>query len=375
MLEILSWVSVGLWTIFFLQLIVNRFFIRPLPRLEIDGKPPLVSIVVPARNEARGIREAVSSFCEQDYPRLEVIVVDDCSTDATPGILKELRATHSRLKVLKGKNPPQGWLGKPNALETGRKAAKGDWLLFADADVVYAPDLVSRSLAYVLKEKAAMLCLWPNIIFGGLGEALVLSKIPHFFALSPAFLVSRSRLKFAAAGGGVFNMVRRDALEACGAFACLKDAVIDDIGLGYKVKGAGFPLAAALSEDLIGIRMYYGFRETLDGLNKNAYPALRARPLLLLLIPPLGFIVFWLPYLAFIWGLAQGVLNPPATIALILMHVTLGGCGLLFKIPWPVAFLSPVSEMLWLWIIARGFFAYRKKGLVWRGRAYGETGE
>ncbi|MEE8424362.1 MAG: glycosyltransferase, partial [Elusimicrobiota bacterium] len=312
--EALIWVSVGLWTIFFLHLIVNRFFIRPLPKLALAGEPPLVSIVVPARNEERGIRKAVSSFCEQDYPRLEVIVVDDCSTDATPGILKELQAKHPRLKVVQGKPPPKGWLGKPNALETGRKTAKGDWFLFADADVVYAPDLVSRSVAYVLKEKAAMLCLWPNMIFGGLGEALVLSKILHFFVLSPAFLVSKSRLKFVAAGGGVFNMVRRDALETCGAFACLKDAVIDDIGLGYKVKGAGFPLAVALSKDLIGIRMYYGFRETLDGLNKNAYPTLRARPLLLLLIPPLGFTIFWLPYLAFIWGLTQGALNPPATI-------------------------------------------------------------
>lgn len=166
--------------------------------------------------------------------------MDDRSTDATPQILAELRTRFSNLKVIDGRDPPDGWLGKPNALEIGRKEAKGQWLLFVDADVVYAPDLLSRAIAHVVREEADMLFLAPNFTTKGVMEAVLMSTIYLVGAAAfPAYLATHSKSKRFAGGGGVFNLVRRDALTACGAFESIKDAVVDDAVLGYKVKAAG----------------------------------------------------------------------------------------------------------------------------------------
>ncbi|MFC1679948.1 glycosyltransferase [Elusimicrobiota bacterium] len=373
MLETLLWAAAGLWVFFLVQLLVNTLLVRPLPKVG-PGTPddcPTVSIVSPARDEERGIRAAVSSFCRQDYPKLEVIVVDDCSTDSTPRILSELQTEFPMLKVVRGKEPQSGWLGKPNALEVGRQAAKGDWLIFADADVVYAPDLVSRSVAYAEREKAGMLCLWPEALSEGVLEAAIMSMFGLLFALTPAFLVSRPRWKRFAAGGGVFNMVRREALEACGAFECLKDEVVDDVGLGFKVKAAGQKLALALPRGLIRIRIYQGAREAVEGFTKNIYPAMRRVPWAAPLLFACGLTIHILPYAAFLYSLALGELHVPALIALVLMHLVLAGCAVVFRMPWYTVFLTPVREALWSWIALRSFLAYRRRGILWRGRAYG----
>jgi chlorobactene glucosyltransferase len=434
MLEILLWIGAGVWLFFFAQLLVNRLLIESLshnpvptadgdasrytalsepkcpqrpvygrlrafrlrrlvsrapdhPRYgrgyrigskdlrdvsqEIPGELPFVSIVVPARNEERKIRAAVSSFCRQEYPSFEVVVVDDCSEDGTPEILEELKAQFPNLTVVRGSEPPEGWLGKPHALEEGRKAAGGEWLLFVDADVVYDPSLLRKAVAYALHERAAMLALWPDLEAGGAVEAAVMSEISLACAVFPIFMVNRSASKLAAAGGGVFNLVRRDALEASGAFGCLKSAVVDDIGLGYKVKGAGFRVVVAFAGSLIRIRMYESAADAIDGFTKNVYPAFRRVPWLLPIFGAAGIVVNFLPYYGFASALFDGRLCVPALIALVFMHAVFGGLVRFFRQHWAITFLNPVRELLWWWICIRSFAAYCRKGLTWRGRRYG----
>lgn len=134
-----------------------------------------MSIVVPARNEVSAIGKAVSSFCNQDYEGFEVIVVDDQFTDQTPDILRNLRSEHANLTVIAGTWPPEGWLGKTNALEIGQRPAKGGWILFVDADAVYVPDLLCRATAYVLEQDAAVLALWPRYRTEGVLKAIIMS--------------------------------------------------------------------------------------------------------------------------------------------------------------------------------------------------------
>ena len=162
MLEMLLWAGAVLWIFLFAQLMINRALARDLSRTKLEAvkNPPFVSIIVPARNEEESIEKAVTSFCSQDYPLIEVIVVDDGSTDATPQILAALKTRFSNLKVIDGQDPPDGWMGKPNALEIGKNEARGQWLLFVDADVVYAPDLLRRAIAFVMRKEAAMKCWW-----------------------------------------------------------------------------------------------------------------------------------------------------------------------------------------------------------------------
>lgn len=373
MFDILLWTGAGLWVLFFVQLMVNWLMAHDLSKQswQEPDKWPFVSIVVPARNEEKNIEHAVTSFCQQYYPYFEVIVVDDGSTDSTPEILKNLQTQFPQLKVIPGRELPAGWLGKPNALETGKQHAQGEWLLFVDADVIYDPGLLRRAMAYVLKEKSAMLFLPPRFLTKGFLEPAIMSSL-YFVATTmiPVFLVTRTKCQYFAGGGGVFNLVRRDALDKCQAFDCLKDAVVDDVGLGFKVKGAGFMMSAALAGPLIKIRMYQGAKDTIQGFTKNMYPSIRKMPWLMLVPFIGGTVISFLPYVGFVDGLIHSQINVPATISLVLMHLIFLGIALTFKQPFRIMFLNPVRELAWWWIIVRSFFVYHKKGILWRGREY-----
>ena len=246
MLTVLLWTGAILWMYFLVQLLVNRLLFIDLSKHtpKDPAHTPFVSIVVPARNEEKKIREAVTGFCTQDYPEYEVIVVDDQSSDATPAILDNLQPRFPRLTVIRGTEPPPGWLGKPHALQQGLQRSRGEWVLFVDADVVYRSDLLTRAVAYVQEEKASMLFLIPNIETKGVMGAALMSAL-YFVgaAVLPVFLATRSKMKSVALGTGAFNMVRREAMEACGVFATMKSTVVDDIGLGFIIKEKGFKLA------------------------------------------------------------------------------------------------------------------------------------
>jgi len=428
MFQALLWAGAGLWGLFLVQAVVNRLLLRDLSKMPIPGdgsagrgstgptpftsvspgkggRPgsdwPFVSLVVPARNEDRGIREAVRSLCRQDYPAqsaagsvdgadgvrrygFEVIVVDDRSTDSTPAILAELSREFPNLRVVQGTDPPPGWLGKTNALETGRRNARratagaapanAEWFLFADADVIYAPDLLRRAVGYAREHDLAMLTLCPRLWTKGVVEAaLMFSLYLVSLAIVPMFLVNWRRVRGFAAGGGAFNLVRRDAVQAVGAFASMPDSIIDDVTLGCKVKSAGFAYRLCLAGPLIRLRMYDGARAAVEGFAKNTFPAMVRRPWTLGFHLALSVLITYLPYAGFAAGLLRGSPNFPATIALVLMHLVSGGLAWWFRQPWYVAFLNPVRELGWGWILLRSAARYYRRGLVWRGRTYGSV--
>lgn len=362
-METLLWISAGIWVLLLIQVFINILITPRLSSLALKPpeKWPSISIVVPARNEERAIRRGVSSYCEQDYPDLEVVVADDGSTDNTPLILNELNAKYSNLKVVSTKPPEQGWLGKPNALEWGKKQAKGEWLLFADADVVYEKGLLKKAMAFALKEKSQMVFLLPFLETRGLMEAVVLSKLYVVCLLAPLYLIPRSKHPLFSAGGGVFNLVKREALDHAGVFESIKSEVVDDVALGRKIKSKGFKESIALARSLIRIRMYHGGKEAMDGFTKNIYSALKgffALPFLF------GALLCFAPYL----GLFFAPL--PAGIALFCIHGVHGSVALFFRQPWFVTLIYPLSEITWWVILIRSFVAFHKKGVTWRGRTY-----
>jgi len=218
LLNILLWLGAGLWVLFLVLWTLNAILVTDLGTLSI-AEPrdwPMVSYVVPARNEEAGIGKAVTSFCTQDYPSFEVIVVNDRSTDRTAEILAELQRGFGNLIVVEGVDPPEGWLGKPNALENGRRHGQGEWVLMTDADAVHAPDLLRRAISYGLREEAGMVVVRPRHVTGGVLEAVLMSGVNFFFfAVTPMFLVRYSRSPKFATGSPVCNLMRRDALAAC----------------------------------------------------------------------------------------------------------------------------------------------------------------
>lgn len=254
--------------------------LAPAPRRK--GGAPFVSIVVPARDEQRAIEAATRSKCLQDDPAFEVIVVDDRSSDGTRSILRTLESEFpGTLRVVDGVEPPPEWLGKPHALDEGARAARatepGDWLVFSDADVVFAPDLLARSLGHAEKNRLDFLTLLPQMEARGFGEKLMVPTIPAAaFCYLPGWLMNVPSARNFGGGGGVFNLIRRDLFDRIGGHEALKASVIDDIQLGRNARRGGGRTGIGFALDSIRLRMYHGFAEISKGLEKNGFFGLLA---------------------------------------------------------------------------------------------------
>lgn len=237
-----------------------------------------VSILVPARNEAERILvESLESMLAQDWPALEVIVVDDRSTDDTLAILRELEATHPRLRVIAGVEPPPGWCGKVHALRQAEQAATGDWICGTDADILYHPATIRRALAAAERTGADLVTFIPGGDSPSRAVDLVLPiSIWMILRLLPPPATNNPRDPRALGCGG-FLFLRRSALEAIGGYAAVAGEVVDDVGLATRFKQAGYRLLCAQAPELIRTPMYTSLRELHLGFAKNAWQGMRRR--------------------------------------------------------------------------------------------------
>jgi len=369
--------AAGIEAVFLTLVLANLALLPRLPRRgRTSAAAGRVSIVVPARDEERDVEASVRSDLAQDDPELEVVVVDDRSADATPEILTRLARENPRLRVVSGVEPPAGWLGKPHALAQGAAAAGGELLLFADADVRYAPGAVSRAVAHLESRGLDFLCLLPRIEMRGFWENVLLPYLYVALFQSPAFAANWRRPRWVAVGGGAGNLVRRAAYEKIGGHAALRDSVIDDVRLGFTVKAAGFRFGLVRAEDAVGVRMYRGFREVFDGFTKNAayvyqgaagvgFFVLTAATLGAALVPP-----------AVLAAAALGArvvsgdvrLALAGTILAILSRLVLARA---LRDPlWP-AFTHPIMAAVWTGILSRSLFhRFVRRRLTWRGREF-----
>ncbi|HEY4223787.1 MAG TPA: glycosyltransferase family 2 protein, partial [Myxococcota bacterium] len=234
-----------------------------------EGPPPKVTAVVAARNEAEGIEDAVKSLLGQEGVEIEVIAVDDGSEDDTHGILERLAQSDKRLLVLEVKKVPPGWVAKSYALEIGQGRAKGDWLLFTDADVIHGPRAAFNAVAAMERERLDHLAVQPRIEAGSLVEALVL---PLFVLLCQIrFLDPRAATPDSGIGTGIgaFNLVRADAYRLRGTHARIRGSMLDDRALGRMMredKGRGSVMRAVAQ---VRIRPYRSLRALYVGVRKS----------------------------------------------------------------------------------------------------------
>jgi hypothetical protein len=246
--------------------------------LRLDALPdglgrelPAVAAVVPCRDEAGAVEAAIRSLLAQDLPGLEVIAVDDRSTDGTGEILDRLAAEDPRLAVVHVDALPAGWLGKTHACELGGRRARGAWLLFTDADVVFAPGALRRAIAWAEARRLGHVVALPRLVAPGFAErafvtcfALFMSSVFRVFELSRAG--TRGYV-----GVGAMNLVRRSAWEAVGGHRRLALEVADDAKLGLLLRRSGVPQAAIDSGGRVAVRWQHGLRASAIGLVKNAF--------------------------------------------------------------------------------------------------------
>ncbi len=342
--------------------------LRTLPA----GPRPSVTVCVPARNEERNVEAIVRCALAGQAVDVEVLVYDDQSTDRTPLILEALRAEDGRVRAVATQPLPEGWNGKQWGCERMGRAARGEWLLFTDADVRLAPDCLARAVAEALRLDAALLSTVPREETGSPLERLVVPLI-HWMLFSwlPMPRMRTTNDPATSAGCGQFLLVRRDAWERAGGHAAFRDSMHDGIKLPRNVRRAGFHTDLYDGSESVSCRMYRNAGETWRGFTKNAYEGLGSPAVLAVftLLEAGGMLLpwVWLPV-----AIARGDAPlGPTVLAAFAIAAQLVQRTLLarrFGQPWECVALHPLTIALLLAIQWRSWWLHLTKRRAWRGR-------
>jgi glycosyltransferase involved in cell wall biosynthesis len=358
----------------FVLLIRHRNAIPKLPSLRDPVTLPRLSIVVPARDEGSAIRRAVGSLLEQDYPDLEIIVVDDRSSDATGEVLRELAAKHRRLLVLRVDDLPAGWLGKNHALWRGADRASGEWLLFTDADVVFAHGALRQAMAYAAGEGLDHLTLAPRLVARGLAIRAFVAFFGYaFIALWGAYLANDPK-STRGVGIGAFNLVRRSAYERIGTMRALSLRPDDDIRLGRRLRGFGFRQRVLNGNEVMSVEWYPSLGAAISGLEKSMYSSLEYRPADAVgVLLYLGATMVW-PFVGvlLLGGIDRALLAVVIACLMAALLETYRQSMSLRLTPaaFVVALLLPFSAACFGWAIVRSVYLAETRGVRWRGTTY-----
>ena len=367
----MSWLPAAPWLIVLL-LIVYRFTVRR-PRLE-QYQPaftgPLLSVIIPARNEARNIERCVRSVLGTRYAPIEVIVVDDRSTDDTAARVEP--AAGGRLQLIRGADPPPGWFGKQWAIAQGYGVARGELLLFTDADTKHEPELIPRAVAGLVAERVDLFSVLPRQEMRTFWERLIQ---PHvFLALEAGVgdlrLVNRTRTEWRAIANGQFILTTRAAYEGVGTHEAVKDTVADDLRLAQAYARADKDIFLAYATEFMATRMYASLREIVAGWSKNLASGVPY------MAPPIRWVRSLLPY--FMWIPSLFWFAPPlvwlmtgwqaAALATLISLVTWIVLYAIERAPVWYAALYPLGAAIVAFIMLRS--AWRGQRIEWRGRTY-----
>ena len=336
---------------------------------------PRVTILIPARNEAAGIEGAVRAACAQEGADVDVVVLDDGSTDNTGEVLRRLAGALPRLRVVDGAPLPPGWAGKAWACwQLAGEQAGAPWILFVDADVRLAAGAAARLVAAARAHHAEFVSGVPRQVLGSVGEALVVPLI-HLVLLAylPLALVRRHPMPALVAGCGQLMLTDRGAYLAAGGHRAIAATRHDGLMLARRMKTAGFGVGLVDAGDLATCRMYRGLAETWRGFARNAYEAL-GTPAALALMIALNLGLFVLPFVGAVWAWVGGAdavarLGWTAAAALVLAIRTalvtrFGGPA------WVVA-ATPLAVLLMVGIQLHSFLDHiTDRPVAWRARVY-----
>ena len=330
---------------------------------------PQVSIIFAARDEAEKLPAAIQTLLAQDYPRFEVIAVNDRSTDQTSAILHECECASRNLIVTDISSLPQGWLGKPHALVKGYEKSRGDWLVFTDADVHFAPDVLSHAVALAAERHWDHLTLITSVEMRGFWETAAISYfgLGFIFGNEPWLAADPRSARYV--GVGAFQLVRRAAYEKSGGHSRLRMDVIEDMKLGKLMKMAGFRSGVAIAQDMVHVRWHSGIRNVIRGVTKNMFAAVHYNPFFAVAAMVLSLIMSVLPFfgLAFATGWAR-VFAGIAAGAAVLIHA-----GMIWSTEASplYGFTHPLGALLFCWMISRSAIATLwRGGVVWRDTFY-----
>ena len=345
-----------------------------------DAEAPTVSVIVPARDEARNIARCVRSLLASTYARLELVVVDDHSTDGTGALARAAVGDDPRARVLDCPPLPPGWFGKQWACATGAAATSGEILLFLDADTTHGPDLVPRAVRALRARGSGLLSVIGRQELGTFWERLVQPQVLGVLLgrYGGTERVNRSARAVDKIANGQCLMVERAVYDAIGGHAAVRGAVAEDLKLAQTVFAAGYPVHLVLGERQLATRMYTSLADLVRGWRKNVYaggreamPGGRAGRAIfptLLLMPPLFGIA---PVLALAVALVVPAALPIVVAAALAVAVSLAFWATVYRrlgVPARYALLYPLGAVVLVVIMVQAIVRGRR--VEWRGREY-----
>lgn len=353
----------------FLEITVGYKSIQNLNQIIVtEQNLPSVSVILSALNEEEQIGQTVNALLSLNYSNLEVIVVNDRSTDRTLEILQNM-ASNPNLRILNVQNLPENWLGKNHALHLAGLQAKGDWLLFTDADVMMKPDTLLHAMSYIQKKQLDHLTIYENHIRNSFW--LTVLMLGSYTAYSIYNKPWRIRLSWSkrSLGHGAFNLVNKSVYFACGGHQTIALKCLDDLMLGKLIKDNGFRQDTINSTHYVEREWYHSLSEMIEGLKKNSFAYFNFSVWAVMRTFLFSAIYFFLPlavmciYSGFLFWL--NLVN-----IFIMLLISLAVCQQ-FKIHPGFAPLYPLGILITIYtILLSMIFTFKNKGIIWRGTYY-----
>jgi len=347
--------------------------VRDLKSIKFD-KPktyPGVSVIIPACNEADTLESAIGSKLASGYPDLEFILIDDRSTDSTGEIIERLAREDDRIRAIKIDKLPEGWLGKPYALKRGTEIAKGEWLLFTDADVHFSPGIIGKAVSFAEDRGLGQLGIIPRLWSKNFSANVLLSVFMRTYGFGGKLWAADNPKIDSFTGVGAFNLVRRSAYDKSEGFDWLKCEVGDDIAVGKLIKRAGGKTMIATAYDDLAVEWYDSVSGIIFGLERVMFTTVGNFSFIKSALFALVYLILeLLPF----WGIFA--FRSPILLGLCSFMIALGFFNAVNMNRWskgPIlpALLFPLGALIYgAMIIRGGWLGWRRGGIYWRGTFY-----
>jgi chlorobactene glucosyltransferase len=386
---LLALVAAAVFVVWILRLILLVRSLRVDPRVRAGASgsrpdpAPLVSVVIPARDEESNISECLESIRAQDYPNLEIIVVDDRSTDRTAEIVEAAAREDPRIRLIRKDHLLSGWTGKTHALWVGSREARGKYLLFIDADTRHHPSNLTSMVAYVHGSGADMVTLNVGLITRTFWERVLQPILGGMFMMHfPPAKIADPNHKLAF-GNGQYIFVRRSSYDDVGGHEAVKQYLLEDIALAKLLKGRGYKTVLAYGSEISRTRMYTNFADIWRGWVRIFYEGFDRRATTLGAYFVLGIVFSILPFVVLGVGLYGLVAGSGAVVYWLMVVFTAASMALkwavlrilysIVRCPPVYLWLHPVAGVISLGILASALAKlFSKTGTTWRGTVYDE---
>ncbi len=323
---------------------------------------PLVSVMIPARNEEQNLPLLLEGLFRQEYDHLEILVYNDESTDGTAEVLDRYSRKDERIRVLQGSGVPDGWNGKNNACHQLSRNGRGEWFLFLDADVQVAQDLIRKAVAYAQRYDLSLLSIFPRQLMRTFGELLTVPTMNWILlSLLPLRLISRSHYPSLAAANGQFMLFRAREYRHHQFHRMVRDINVEDIHIIRKMKQMGYLTQTLLSRGEVSCRMYTSYREAIFGFTRSMFAFFGGSSLTMILFTLFTTFGVW-----FVW---EGMLPGAALVYLILaLFLRIFVAWMSYQPVLSLLVITPLIHFSFVWMVIRSFMMKIRGRNTWKGR-------